>query len=484
MEPQNETPAPIPERRSVGTPFSIRHLLPGLAIGILLGIIGLLTYQNHLPGLTKVLYTVTLISFGIVVLTFLMVFVFRQFITRKILGENSVGDFLNDAQAVADTVTDQLAKNALVNLPPATSERVRKVLPRLANWFIWGRLRNWWWNWILGVFVSLGGLTGTILLMNQNELLKAQNEKIDRQMQLEEATRRSALVVLMSNILDKVDREIESQQKGLSIKAKEQKKYTISQSLIGQIAALSHSFKPYQYMDTDTLIGKPLSPERGQLLITLTLLPLDTNTFRKIYRSATFESAGLRDAILDMAYLKGANLRRADLRGAYLIGADLRGAYLARADLRDTEFIGADLIGTEFERAELDRADFRGADLRAADLSMANLRRAYLAEVCLSGANLSGANLSGANLREANLTEANLTEANLNGTNLKEADLSRADLSEVDLTETKKLTIAQLSKTSTLYGVKNLNDSLSIALQKQYPGLFEYVNRDSTKVID
>ena len=275
MEPQKETPASSPERLPIGTPFSVRHLLPGLAIGILVGIIGLLTYQNHLLGLTKALYIVTLISFGIVVLTFLVVFVFRQFITRKVLGENSLGDFLNDAQTVSDTVTDQLAKKALVNLPPETSERVRKVLPRLANWFIWGRLRNWWWQWILGIFVSLGGLTGTMLLLNQNELLNNQNTLIQRQMSLEEASRRSALILLMSNILDKVDREIEEQKRTNP----RDSVFTLSKSLIGQIVALSHSFKPYRYLEGDSLISKPLSPERGQLLITLTRLPLPSIFF-------------------------------------------------------------------------------------------------------------------------------------------------------------------------------------------------------------
>lgn len=63
MEPQNETPTPPPERRPAGTPFPIRNLLPGLAIGMLLGIAGLLTFQNHLPGLTKALYTI-LKTFG------------------------------------------------------------------------------------------------------------------------------------------------------------------------------------------------------------------------------------------------------------------------------------------------------------------------------------------------------------------------------------------------------------------------------------
>lgn len=509
METQKETPAPSEtERPPVSSPFSLKQLLPGLAIGVLLGIAGLLYYQNHLPDITKALHTVTLISFGVIVLSFLLVFVFRQFLTRKILGESSVGDFLNDAQAVGDAVTDQVAKRVLVNVPHETSERVRKVLPQIANWFIWGRLRNWWWNWILGVFIALGGLTGTILLINQNELLEAQNKKIDdqtgllkaqnelvsRQMQLEEANRRSALIVLMSNIMDKVDREIESQQVGLSRTLKEQRKYSLSQSLIGQIAALSHSFKPYRYMEGDSLIERPLSPERGQLLITLTLLPLDTSTFRKIFQSSNFAYANLRGAKLTGANLNGANLENANLSGAdlsdseliatsldwadlsysTLIDANLHEASLMEANLYFTNLISADLTGAYFSGAEYrERDDFSKEFLNGANLEKANL----------SGADLSGAFLNHVNFRHANLTNVDLTDADLSDTNLSMADFTNADftnadlswasLREANLSGAKNLLYSQLIKVFYLYKVSNLHDSLHNNIQKQMPELFE-----------
>ena len=124
--------------------------------------------------------------------------------------------------------------------------------------------------------MSLGGLTGTLLLVNQNELLQNQNQLIKNQMSLEEASRRGALVMLMSNIFDKVDDEIAEQKAEMSvwqIEITDSTKYSLSQSLIGQIAALSYSFKPYKFMDGDTMIGRPLSPERGQLLVTICGLP-------------------------------------------------------------------------------------------------------------------------------------------------------------------------------------------------------------------
>lgn len=339
------TPDPKPDTfplKSGFKPLAIRNLLPGMVIGILIGIAGFLVYQRHLPQVTRTLYTVTLTSFGVLVLSFVLLYAFKRQITAFIFGSATAnaGEVIEDAQRVTDALTDRLADTLLRDVAPDVRQRVRHVLPRLANWFIWSRFRNWWWQWVLGIFVSLGGLTGTLLLMNQNELLEAQNIKIDsqtelmnQQMFLSEASRRSALVVLMSNIMDKVDTEIESQQKGLSFKQKEKRKYKLSQSLIGQIAALSYSFKPYRYMEGGSLIEKPLSPERGQLLITLTLLPLDTATLKKIYQSATFQWADLQDADLEKADLRGVILSSANLREVNLSGANLSGANLSEADL-------------------------------------------------------------------------------------------------------------------------------------------------------
>ena len=309
-----ETPQPQPSP-FVRTGFSFKNILMGVFIGVLIGIAGLLFYQGHLPQITKALYTATWVLFGVVIFTFLIFWGLREYLTRFVLGSKtaSARDVLEDAQRVSDVLTERIADKVLADLPIEERGRIKHLLPRLANWFIWGRLRNWWWQWILGIFVALGGLTGTMLLMNQNELLNNQNALIQRQMSLEEANRRSALIVLMSNIIDKADKEIEGQQKGLSKSAHEKKRYTLSQSLIGQIAALSHSFKPYRYMEGDTLISWPLSPERGQLLITITSLPLDTTTFISIYGTATFQKADLKKAILFDRYLSGADLSGADL---------------------------------------------------------------------------------------------------------------------------------------------------------------------------
>jgi hypothetical protein len=272
------------------------------------------------------------------------------------------------------------------------------------------------------------------LLQNQNGLLNNQNTLIKHQMSLEEAGRRSALVVLMSNIMDKVDREIEEQKRANP----RDSLFSLSQSLIGQIAALSHSFKPYRYLvEGDTLILEPLSPERGQLLITLSMLPLDTLTLFQIYDASTFSNSDLKEAVLIGAVLVGANL----------VGANLVGANLTWADLR-----GADLRG-----ADLSHADLRGANLSDADLTLADLILAYL-----SGANFQRASLKGADLIGAYLIE----------TNLKDADLAFSDLRGADLKDV-SLSLGQAEDVESLEGCQNLHDSIKTSLLKTRSHLFE-----------
>ena len=367
---------PRPAKRS----STLQPIIFGFLVGITVGVIGYQAFQLYSGHVLGMFLYIFLVLFGVVVITFIMIWGFKTQLTRLIFGSKVAesSDLIAEAQQMTDQLSSSVIDKLMLEADEKDKEKVKGLVVRLGNWFVWGRLRNWWWNWILGIFVSLGGLMGTILLMNQNELLQSQNDLvanqtellrkqnklIENQMSLEEASRRGSLVVLMSNIFDKVDDEIALQRAEMIKKGKrvnDDTKFTISRSLIGQIAALSQAFKPYRFLDGDTLIGRPLSPERGQLLVTITRLPLDTLTINRIYNQSTFE-----DANLSGANLSGANLSGANLSGAFLIDANLNGANLSRADLRKADLRGADLRG----------AYLRGANLSGADLNGANLSRA------------------------------------------------------------------------------------------------------------
>ena len=245
----------------------------------------------------------------------------------------------------------------------------------------------------LGVIGLLLALIPVTLLWQQNQLLgvqnakledqtklfEKQNDKIDAQIQLEESNRRGALIVMMSNIMDKVDDELKEREKLDSSRA-------LSQQLIGRIAAISQSFRPYRFWQDSVLIEKPFSPERGQLLLALVNSDLSPNTYKKLYQETTFQEA----------YLEGVNLIQANLYGAKLSGANLMGAHLVEADLRE-----ADLREVNFKIATL-----AGANLIAANLRKADLDGAYFGYAKLIGADLRGTRLTGNNFSEANLKNA------------------------------------------------------------------------------
>ena len=276
--------------------------------------------------------------------------------------------------------------------------------------------------WILvPVIIVLGGLVSSFLIFKQNELSKSQtqyqNKRVEQREELLASIRTSSLVFLMRNILDKVDDEL-----------KNNPKRTLSDETIARIAALSYSFKPYRYLEGDSLSEKKYSPERGQLLLALSKMNIDSSSFDKIKSKAPFSSADLREADLIKANLRGADLRKAnlndaDLRWANLNEADLRGANLRGANLRKANLRGADLNGTDMRWADLNGADLKRADLNGADLTSAKLRKA----------DLSGSDFKWADLNGALLNEANLAGVDLSGTDLRRANLNKANLSGVEL---------------------------------------------------
>jgi len=244
----------------------------------------------------------------------------------------------------------------------------------------------------LGVLGFLLALIPVVLLWQQNQkideqtkLFEKQNEKIDNQIQLAESNRRGALILMMSNIMDKVDEELKDRERQDSSRV-------LSQQLIGRIAAISQSFRPYRFWQDSILIENPLSPERGQLLLALVNSNLSHNTYEKLYQETTFQEA----------YLEGVNLINANLYGAKLSGANLMGAHLLKANL-----IGADLREVNFKMATLS-----GASLVGANLMNAYLDRAYFGTANLMGANLRGTNLVGNDFSRVNLKSAKVSTKN------------------------------------------------------------------------
>ncbi len=297
--------------------------------------------------------------------------------------------------------------------------------------------------WLLfAIFIVLGGAVSSLLIYQQNRFYKdqirQQNEKIDQQLALLEAARQSNLIVLNNQLLADINAELASKPDR-----------SLSKETISRIAALNYSFKPHRYLEKGRLSEQKLSPERGQLLVILSGLNMDTSSFNQVKQQTSFNYADLRGADLSGVDLSGAdlkwanfkdadlskaNLNQADLNEAYLWGTNLRKANLQKATLEKANLQWADLVeanlnranmnGVKMRSAKMTRADLRGATITYADLSSTFLNEAVLTNADLSFTNLSSANLSIAVLKEAvmkttNLSSTVLDKANMQGVNLR-----------------------------------------------------------------
>ena len=213
----------------------------------------------------------------------------------------------------------------------------------------------------IGLFTLIFALLPFILLIQQNILLKQQNRKIQDQNYLAEASRRSTQMFIMGDVLSDLNQELKSGSK-------------ISSTLVGRIASLSLAMKPYHYFKDGKLIENPMSPERGQLLLTISKSGINTSQLSdEIFQNSDFTYAELGNVILRSAYLKDIDLAHADLRYANLEGTNLRNASLAYADLFHTDFFDADLRLVNFSNANLTGAYLMNANLQRVNFSGAVL---------------------------------------------------------------------------------------------------------------
>jgi len=263
-----------------------------------------------------------------------------------------------------------------------------------------------------GLFGNQNQLVG-----QQNKLVGQQNRRIEQQTELLEADRRSSLVFLMGHIMDKVDEELK--------KKKNRKERSLSFELMGRISALSQSLKPYRYLQNDKLIERPLSPERGQLFLSLVNSQLNIDsTLSTIYANTHFDFCDLQEAVLINAYMAKVKMPHASLYASNFTDAVLAEADLASADLRYANLTNADCSDSHLLGAEMQHALFSNANL-----SKARLMDAQLDNANMRGVNLSGAYLDGASLRDVDLTNALLANCRFNKVDLTRAELSGAVVS-------------------------------------------------------
>lgn len=210
----------------------------------------------------------------------------------------------------------------------------------------------------IGVVAILFALLPTTLMIYQNHLLKTQNKKIQEQTYLAEASRRSAQMFIMGDVLSDINSEL---------KVSASKK--LSNTLVGRIIGLSRAMKPYRYLVNDKLVDEPISPERGQLLITLFKSDINPSFFvDEILRESDFTKSELKEANLYNVVLRDINLTGSNLSNASLVNVDAR-----RANLEDVNLENVDFGNANFSNAVLKKANLSGAILLNTKLSKADL---------------------------------------------------------------------------------------------------------------
>lgn len=291
------------------------------------------------------------------------------------------------------------------------------------------------------IIIMLSAIFSVVSIYNQSTFLKKENEAqkalVLEQAQVLEATKSANLTALMHQLFDKMDAEL-----------KENPTRRLSEETIERLVALNYSFRPRKFWKSDRLSEERLSPERGQLLLLLAKLDLDTSSFEAIKQKISFHGADLRKVNLSGINLSGIDLSKAnmseavmnavDLRKANLKEAKLWGAKLNQANFSEAILNNADLKWAELNEGVLNKAIFNGSDLRDAKLRMIvadsiDLGWSKVNGALLDRATLTNGDLTGAELGRANLLNANFTGSNLKLCNFSEANLEAANMTGVDL---------------------------------------------------
>ena len=208
----------------------------------------------------------------------------------------------------------------------------------------------------VGIFTLIIGLTPTILLFWQNsliqkqniklqqqtelfieqtKLLSNQNEKIQDQTILTEASRRSTQMFIMGEVLSDMNKELSGKKVG---------DRKLSDGLLARMISLSAAMRPYRFIENDVLISRPLSPERGQLLMALTNSRLDTSYLRQVVPLFNFQYADLRDIELSDAFLPQIDLSYSDLSNSNFYNINFDKAIMRNVVLDSALIIGNSIL--------------------------------------------------------------------------------------------------------------------------------------------
>ncbi len=200
--------------------------------------------------------------------------------------------------------------------------------------------------------------------------INRQNNLIENQNHLIEATRRSSQMIILDGVLKDINKELAN-------------KDTLSKNLQARIQSLSHTTKPYKLLDYNTNKLSPLlSPERSQLLYSLVSSGIKNDFLAALFKKTNFNYADLNGLNLINRHLKNSKIRYSSLDSTLLHNsiiskADIRNGIIKSTGMPYVIAHYTDFRDTLFDDVNLNSADLSFADLRGTtflNLNIGNLK--------------------------------------------------------------------------------------------------------------
>jgi hypothetical protein len=371
------------------TPNNIIASLLGVAIGLLIAFYGL----KYLPGGYKILSILFTVAAFITFFFYFMITRYRNKVVNGLINGKSKDEYrVEDLKSVSHSIIEKFFKR-VYKLHGVENDLMTKIGPVAINQIIWNRIQGWWVQIGVQVVFLIAGLTTTVLLVNQNDLLQLQNEKLDIQNNLLESDRRGSQVVLMSSVLN--DLSSETRRSFFNIIDSTSLKPKLSSGLIGRIIATTHGLLPYKLLKDGQLTDKEFSLERGQLLMAIANTQISRESLKEIFTNSNFQSSYLPGVNLRNTFLAGVDLKFSNLERSSFEGAVLQSISYNPYNIGyEARFLGDDPEMTTFRGANLTFANFDKANLVGVDFGNANLMAASFKNSIIIGTNFKGTSVT------------------------------------------------------------------------------------------
>lgn len=216
----------------------------------------------------------------------------------------------------------------------------------------------------------------TIITINlsrkSNQISEQTNKLLDRQVSIEEASRRAIISAEVSAILDQINHH----------QLEEKSSKELPSTIVARIAAASQMMYPYSQPDVgeDNGLPKEYSPERTQLL--LSLLQLKLSSWGKLLRTSDFSHVVIvnqqfSDVVSKSPYFSAnfASSTFEDLAFKYdtLVFANFSKAKMRNVSFYNCHFGGSEFSGSRIENCRVTSSNFRHCNFRAATIKSINI---------------------------------------------------------------------------------------------------------------